>query len=180
MNVLSGLSDKTLQCTAMSRQSGERCKRRPHPGSMVCVMHGARAPQVKQKARERLEALVDPAIKTLHLILKKGLDEGNAQSAVRAALGILDRCGFHPTQSIELYGKDGGPVEIQASTIPVESLSFHVKRLILFELNGGQVSNEVVEMLMREVDQKEVSGANGQMKVIETTATADEKLINHK
>jgi AcrR family transcriptional regulator len=78
-------------------------------------------------------------------------------------------------ESLEISGPDGGPVEIQASTIPVESLSFHVKRLILFELNGGQVSEQVVEMLMQEVDAKEVNGnGGGQMKVIETTAVIDQ------
>jgi hypothetical protein len=31
------------QCTAMSKQSGERCKRLATPGKTVCVMHGSRA-----------------------------------------------------------------------------------------------------------------------------------------
>ena len=44
--------------------------------------------------------------------------------AVRAALGILDRCGFHPSKAIELTGEGGGPVEVGV---------FHLDRLSLEE-----------------------------------------------
>jgi hypothetical protein len=106
------LMEEPRRCTATSKQSGERCKRRPHPGSNVCVIHGAGAPQTKRTARERLEALVDPAVNTLRKVLQHGLDTGNTPSAVRAALGILDRCGFHPSQCVELTGEGGGPVGV--------------------------------------------------------------------
>lgn len=33
------------QCTAKSKQSGERCKRHAAPGRNVCVMHGGRTPR---------------------------------------------------------------------------------------------------------------------------------------
>lgn len=41
------------RCTAHNRR-GERCGRRPHPGSRVCVMHGAKAPQARAKAAYRV------------------------------------------------------------------------------------------------------------------------------
>lgn len=47
------------QCSATSR-SGNRCKKGPIPGGMVCRMHGGGAPQVKRKAMERLLDLIDP------------------------------------------------------------------------------------------------------------------------
>src|SRR5712691_8054800 len=45
----------TPRCTATVRSTGERCKRRPHPGAVVCVMHGAAAPQVKDAAARRVQ-----------------------------------------------------------------------------------------------------------------------------
>lgn len=52
-------------CTAKSKQSGERCKRRPRPGVKVCWMHGGAIPAVDVKVRETLairgmDALRDP------------------------------------------------------------------------------------------------------------------------
>lgn len=44
------------RCTAKSKQTGQRCRRRAHPGATVCVIHGARAPQV-QAAIEKRHAL---------------------------------------------------------------------------------------------------------------------------
>lgn len=46
----------TPRCTATSKQSGERCKRRPIPGGTVCAMHGGKTPAVAAKAQERLLA----------------------------------------------------------------------------------------------------------------------------
>lgn len=44
---------ETPRCTAKSKQSGERCKRRPVPGLTVCVMHGGKSPAAQAKAQER-------------------------------------------------------------------------------------------------------------------------------
>lgn len=45
------------QCTARSKQTGERCKQRPVKGGTVCRFHGGRAPQVAAAAVQReLEA----------------------------------------------------------------------------------------------------------------------------
>lgn len=42
------------QCTARNR-SGERCGRSATPGATVCASHGSKAPQVRQKAVERVQ-----------------------------------------------------------------------------------------------------------------------------
>jgi hypothetical protein len=42
------------RCTATAKSTGERCKRRPHPGSNVCVKHGGGARQVRAAAKRRL------------------------------------------------------------------------------------------------------------------------------
>ena len=58
-----------VSCTATSKQSGQRCKRRPIPGGTVCVIHGGGTPRVREKAQERLLRLQSPAIDTLaHLM----------------------------------------------------------------------------------------------------------------
>lgn len=44
---------ETPQCTAMSKRSRERCRRRPIPGGKVCVMHGGAAPAVRAAAEMR-------------------------------------------------------------------------------------------------------------------------------
>lgn len=44
----------TPQCTATSKQSGERCKRRPIRGGTVCAMHGGKTPAVAAAAERRL------------------------------------------------------------------------------------------------------------------------------
>jgi antitoxin component of RelBE/YafQ-DinJ toxin-antitoxin module len=91
-----------------------------------------------------LEALVDPAVNTLRKVLQHGIDTGNASSAVRAALGILDRCGFHPSQAIELTGKDGGAIET-AIPFRTDLLSIEEKQTLveLLEKAGVSVGSEV-------------------------------------
>lgn len=42
------------QCTARSKRSGERCKRRPIRGGNVCSMHGGKIPAVVARAQQRL------------------------------------------------------------------------------------------------------------------------------
>jgi hypothetical protein len=52
-----------------------------------------------------------------------------------------------------LTGKDGGPIETESSKpISVEALSFHVKRLLLFELKGGKLSKQLADGIMGEID----------------------------
>ncbi len=96
------------RCTATSKRSGARCRRRPHPGASVCVIHGAGSERVKQSARERLMAAVDPAIASLHNIAElakdaKGLKDlvSNPRlfpAVVRASMAILDRTGYPATK----------------------------------------------------------------------------------
>lgn len=44
----------SARCEATSKQSGLRCKRWARPGSNVCAMHGAKAPQTVRAAARRL------------------------------------------------------------------------------------------------------------------------------
>jgi hypothetical protein len=86
------------RCTARSKQSGVRCKRVPIPGGTVCTMHGGAAPQVQKSARERIAALVHPALDTL----QRALSDQDMNAAVRAARDLLDRAGYSARQSVDL------------------------------------------------------------------------------
>ncbi|QGJ92760.1 hypothetical protein QDA04_gp90 [Microbacterium phage Megan] len=81
----------TRQCTARSSQSGKRCRRHAIKGGTVCATHGGSAPKVKERARLRLAALVDPAITTL---AREMTTAANSNDRQRAANSILDRAGL--------------------------------------------------------------------------------------
>lgn len=97
------------RCTATSKQSGERCKRAPIVGGFVCDIHGGGTPAVKKSARERLLAMVDPALDALLRALQTGppcehcgrSDADRDPVVLRAAQLVLDRAGYHPTLAIQ-------------------------------------------------------------------------------
>jgi hypothetical protein len=76
------------QCTARSKQSGQRCKQRVVPGAAVCHYHGGAAPQVKAAALERLRALQHPAIDRLARLIAQ---EEFPTVAYAASRDVLDR-----------------------------------------------------------------------------------------
>jgi hypothetical protein len=80
------------QCHATSKGSGQQCRRPAIAGAAVCRVHGGAAPQVKEAARVRLLALVDPALATL----ARAVNSKRQPTAVEisAAKDILDRAGL--------------------------------------------------------------------------------------
>ena len=104
------------QCTGVSKTTGERCGRAPIPGGTVCRLHGGNAPQVLRAARDRLLALVDPAMDALLRALQTGprcdacgrSDADRDPVTLKAAQLVLDRAGFHPTLAVQAVA----PVEI--------------------------------------------------------------------
>lgn len=95
------------QCTAKSKQSGERCKRRPIPGGSVCKIHGGWVPQVKMAAAERLASFVDPALTALRALIDDADQDSVRLSAIK---DILDRAGYKAPDKHELSGPNGGPM----------------------------------------------------------------------
>lgn len=85
------------QCTATSRQTGERCKAWVVKGTTVCRHHGGSAPQVRAKAaeRERVRKIEEHAAKVLAYegvtAVEDPLDElgklANSAMALQDALG---------------------------------------------------------------------------------------------
>lgn len=126
------------KCTARISDGSRQCERWAINGSTVCATHGGRAPQVKKSAKERLAELIEPALEGLHTALKSG----EIPSIVRAAQVVLDRTGFHPSQAIELYGPNGGPIEIRTETIDVEKLSSEQRAALLSIIRSAQKSGQ--------------------------------------
>lgn len=101
------------RCTARSKRAGARCKQPAIAGGTVCRYHGGAAPQVIRSAKERLAALVDPAIARLQKLLKSK----HEVAAYRAVKDVLDRNGYKPKDEVELAGKDGQPIAVQVSFV---------------------------------------------------------------
>jgi hypothetical protein len=97
------------QCTATNRMNA-RCQRAPIVGGFVCSLHGGKAEHVKRAARERLLALVDPAVDSLLRALRSGdpcdrcgrSDSDKDPVVLRAAQIVLDRCGFGPSATVAI------------------------------------------------------------------------------
>lgn len=94
---------------------------------------------MQRSARERLNALVEPAIAALGKVIKRF--DGNPDAAgvvIKAAQIVLDRTGYHPTQAMELTGKDDGPIGREDDLIPVDLLSVDLRRKIVEEVEAIQ------------------------------------------
>lgn len=74
-------------CKGKSSQTGKPCKLFPIKGGAVCHKHGGRAPQVKNKAKERIKAYVADMVDPDRLL----------QEAARLALSDIR----------EIYAEDG-------------------------------------------------------------------------
>lgn len=104
--------DRQVQCKARSKQTKNRCKRPAIPGGTVCRFHGGGAPQVAAKAKERLAALVDPAITRLGELLEQ---RKNDPVALAAAKDILDRAGHKAPAKVEPTPEGGVLISWQDS-----------------------------------------------------------------
>lgn len=80
------------RCTARSTRTGEPCKRPAMLGGNVCYHHGGAAPQVRAKAKRRLEQASDALVqRLLQFAMDGGVDDNVALRAIRDA---LDRAGL--------------------------------------------------------------------------------------
>lgn len=85
------------QCSAHSSRTGEPCKAPAIKGGNVCVAHGGAAPQVRDKARQRLLEAADPLMAELIRLALKADSEAVRASAIKDA---LDRAGYGAKQLI--------------------------------------------------------------------------------
>ncbi len=126
------------RCTARLSNGSRQCERWAINGSNVCSTHGGRAKQVQRRAKERLAELIEPALTGLN----KALESNDLTAIVKASQIVLDRTGFHPTKAVELFGKDGEPIQVE-STLYVESLPTWLKQAIVVIGSGGSIDPEI-------------------------------------
>jgi hypothetical protein len=89
---------RARRCTAR-RRNGESCQKVSIFGGSVCGTHGGRAPQVKRRARQRLDEAADLLAREL-LLLAKGAESETVQlGAIRDA---LDRVGLTGKSTVEV------------------------------------------------------------------------------
>jgi len=89
------------QCTAKAKSTQERCTRPAIKGGTVCRFHGGGAPQVKNKALQRILEAADPAAAELIRLATGSKDERTRLAAVR---DLLDRASVKAE-----VGEEGKP-----------------------------------------------------------------------
>ena len=124
--------DAGRQCSATSKTTGQRCRRAPIVGGFVCDHHGGKIPAVRASARERLLAMVDPAMDALLRAMSAGVpceacgrtDADRDPVVIRAAQIVLDRCGFGPQTKLEVSqpGPDLSDLSADDLVVQLETL----------------------------------------------------------
>ena len=126
-------ADPSIKRCVAHRKNGDQCRHAAMNGTTVCQTHGGRAPQVKQKAKVRLEMATDTNTKyLLEMAADTSIPEGVRLAAIRDA---LDRGGLGVKQAMEIevsakpfervYERiTSGPKEIE-SGIPPEDEEDH-------------------------------------------------------
>ena len=91
------------QCEAHSHNRDARCRNKRVLGTNICYWHGAAAPQVKESARQRLAALVDPALDVMKDVLKPGSGRVVPKVLqVAVAKDVLDRTGYKSPEKLDI------------------------------------------------------------------------------
>lgn len=82
-----------------TKRDGVQCKNPPIKGGTVCKKHGGAAAHIQRKAKERLQAMVLPALAELNkIVTAPGASDGDK---LRAISMVLDRTGYGRGMTIE-------------------------------------------------------------------------------
>ncbi|MEV6621019.1 HGGxSTG domain-containing protein [Amycolatopsis sp. NPDC051106] len=99
-DVLALLGKPAKRTCSARRTNGNPCKNAPINGANVCRMHGGSAPQVKAKAKARLEMAADRMAK--ELLRMAGADDMPPATKLAAIRDALDRAGLNAGVSVEV------------------------------------------------------------------------------
>lgn len=100
----------TNTCGALT-SSGTPCRRYTIRGGTRCTLHGGGSPEARRKAEEMLAIARLPAARVLARIIDDyeadkcaacGRPTGDVTPVIRAAFGVLDRTGLHPSMGVQL------------------------------------------------------------------------------
>lgn len=106
------------RCRAHSSRTGERCKLPPVRGATVCRSHGGAARQVQDAARERLQAMVLPALVTLRKLIDSADSDAVKLAAIKA---VLDYTGHRIPDKLEQSGTLVIEVEYVSRPLPART-----------------------------------------------------------
>lgn len=113
----------TDQCTATAKSTGERCQQPAIDGGNVCRFHGGSTQHIKESAEARLERLARELLAELEPRIKDLLEQYDQAETVdekvkthrelrQAVTDVLDRTDHGPTETREMTGEDGGPMDV--------------------------------------------------------------------
>jgi hypothetical protein len=115
-DLLAELAVGDHQCTARSKRTGKRCRLPSMLGSNVCRSHGGASPQVRAKAKQRLEQAADVLVqRLLSFALDGDVSDPVALQAIRDA---LDRAGLSPKHAVQLSTAEPAPWEVIFANLP--------------------------------------------------------------
>jgi hypothetical protein len=165
----------SVQCTAISKQTGKQCKAKAIPGGTVCRWHGGAAGQVKAKAAIRAEVMnwglgdthVDPGEVLLRLVTQSA---ARAQRYASELESLVDEEGLTAAMigEIQIPTKHGGykageyirgvaQLEAQerdrCANFATKAVAAGLaERTVRIAERQGQLMVEMVQAALREVD----------------------------
>ena len=94
--------DDSRRCTATSTRSHKRCKKAAIKGGTVCATHGGSAPQVRNRARQRIMEAADPAAARMVQLI----DSDDERISLAASKDLMDRAGHKAPTEIALISDE--------------------------------------------------------------------------
>lgn len=144
------------QCTAKSKQSGERCKRRPVPGLSVCVMHGGKSPAAQAKAAEVVLAQqADVSLRKLWSGLDVAVPVKDPVASMERLAGALEQLVDEAGRRVsELQHVAGGKdlTQLRAEVTLLERALGHLRGLLVDMARLG-IAERHVELQQAQAEQ---------------------------
>ena len=114
----------------MATNSEKKARGKGRPIQKGQVLNPTGRPKIPEDVRETCKAASIEAINILLALMRS--EDTNAGERIKAATTILNRAWGTPAQSIELTGRDGGPIE----TMSIENRKARIAELLAKAKNG--------------------------------------------